>query len=540
MFRTIITICLAMMLAACSSGKRDQDAEKKGGDSAEVVVQDEVKPTHDLPPGEGAFVRNGNKFMPIESGERAFLLPTNAERGFGFGFPAGTVVPKNTREFTIQSSQMHPDMLQITRYQGVAAQTDSWLDDVSHANVAWLADEHVPARIEVLQRSSGTVDIHLEDDLEPGFYVIHDDMMMRGRRHEDVSVYYPFVVNNGKTDLWSHQAESCFKALLDEYGVLMPLSAPEDIKAVMRCAQIQRISWKAARDDEAKIRTSKLRLIWLSRLAFPDNPEIATMLRLQMSENGEDLAHDLWQIAQSDNLQMLNQLYNEALEKKPFTPFYLHQIVADNMGSSDVSSISALMWMVFSTAKAADNPQIQALFRKMVEDDDYQSDLIALIGGIYWRKMMDLASSQRGSSSFVQKLKTNVNERFVSFASSIQGNKTRDTVYLGPLIFEGVPDEEISAWKATLMDKKRDVEKCITSNSMQDSATLILTQPLNGSIIGSEKPGTLRDPIDSQRSRPVISAESVSCILKIFSALPFNPSLDDDQSIRMAITIVKN
>ena len=540
MFRVIITICLALILTGCSSGKQSQDAEKDVANKPEIVVSNEAKPTHDLPPGEGAFVRDGNKFMSIEAGERAFLLPTNADRGFGFGYPVGTVVQKNSREFTVQSSLIHPDMLQITKYQGVAAQTDSWLDEVSHANSAWLADAHVPAKIEVLQRSSGLVDIHLEEDLEPGFYVIHDDMMMRGRRHDDVSVYYPFVVNSGKTDIWSSQAEGCFKSLFDEYGTLLPLSAPDDIKAILRCAQLQRISWKAAQDDEVRIRISKLRLIWLSRLAFPDNPEITTMLRLQMSESGDDLAHDLWQIAQSDDLNMLNRLYSESIENKPLTQAYVQRILVDNMGTSDNVPISALMWMIFSTSKAADNAQIQSLFKKLVDGSDYQSDLIALIGGIYWRKMMDLASTQRSLSPFVQKLKTNVNEHFVSAASSLQVNKSRDTVYLGPFIFEGVPDEELSAWRATLMDKKRDIESCIKSNVIQDSATLILTQPLNGSIIGSEKPGTLRDPLDTLRSRPVISAETVSCILGAFSALPFNPTLDNDQSIRMAITIVKN
>ena len=89
------------------------------------------------------------------------------------------------------------------------------------------------------------------------------------------------------------------------------------------------------------------------------------------------------------------------------------------------------------------------------------------------------------------------------------------------------------------MDKKRDIESCLGQSNIRDNATLILEQPLNGSIIGSEKPGTLRDPIDKLRSLPVIPPETVNCILKAFGSLPFNPSLDNDQSVKMAITVLK-
>ena len=538
MFRYTILICIALLVTACSRGRSDPESSKDAGNAAETIVPAVAVPTHALPSDNGAFVRNGDDFRPIHAGEIAMLLPTNADRGFGFGYPAGSVISSKTREFTIQSPQMHPEMLQITRFRGVAAATEHWTDDVSHANVAWIAETHIPSGIDIIQRDSGTVDIHLTEDLEPGFYVIHDDTMMRGLRNEDVTAYYPFIVHKSGRDVWSLQAENCFSSLFDKYGALLPMDAPDDIKSIQACAQTVRIAWKAAVDDENAVNTDKLRLTWLSRLAFPGDPVTASAMRSQMSKDGDGLANVLWQTVQSDDLNMIGQLYQASKSGQPLNKDYVRQIVADNMPGSETTSVLALNWMVFATPKSSGNEQIRELFAKISAGDDYQTDLLALLGGIHWRRMMDLASAQRSLSPYVQKLKAGVDERFVSAAASLQLNKSRDTVFLGPFEFEGIPDEEISAWRATLMDKKHDIESCLGPHAARDHATLILEQPLNGSIIGSEKPGVLRDPIDNLRSLPVVSPETVNCILKAFGTLPFNPSLDNDQSVKMAITIL--
>ena len=539
LFRYTVIICILLLLTACSRGRTDSESSKDAQNAPETAAPEVVEPTHALPPGDGAFVRNGDVFKSINAGDNAWLLPTNADRGFGFGYPAGTVVSSKTREFTIQAPQIHPDMLQITRFSGVAASTEHWTDEVSNANVAWIAEAHIPTEVEIIQSDKGTTDIHLTEDLEPGFYVIHDDTMMRGRRNEDVTAYYPFIVHKGGSEIWTHKAEGCFKSQFEKYGALLPMTAPDDIKAIQTCAQTVRIALKAARDDEKSIQTNQLRLIWLSRLALPNDPVIASAMRLHMSKDSDGLAHDLWQTVQSDDLNMLSQLYAASKSKQPLDKDFVRQIVADNMPGSETTSVLALSWMVFVTPKASENEQIQDLFEKISSGEDYQTDLLAMIGGIHWRRMMDLASTQRSLSPYIQKLKANVDEHFVSAAASLQANKSRDKVFLGPFGFENIPDEEISAWRATLMDKKRDIESCLGQSNIRDNATLILEQPLNGSIIGSEKPGTLRDPIDKLRSLPVIPPETVNCILKAFGSLPFNPSLDNDQSVKMAITVLK-
>ena len=175
----------------------------------------------------------------------------------------------------------------------------------------------------------------------------------------------------------------------------------------------------------------------------------------------------------------------------------------------------------------------------MATGGDFQTDLIALLGGIHWRRLTTLAPRKTTVSSFVQKLKSAVHPQFVSIASSSSLNRSRDRVFLGPFRFENVPPEEISAWQATLMAKKKAVAACIEPNSMRDNATLILTQPLSISSFGREKTGTLRDPIDTQRPIPVIKPETVNCILKVFGQLPGRPTLDDEQSVQMGITILK-
>ena len=538
MIRSLSIILSAiLLLTACSSKNAKTDAAEKL-ESLAASVAETPKPAHAMPPQNGAFMRDGDTFRQIAAGDVKALMPTNADRGFGFSFPEGQYISSETREFTVQSAKLHPELVQITAFRGITANTPRWSDEVSDENVAWLAAAVVPAKTEVIQRQNGTVDIHLDAPLEPGFYVIHDDTLIRGRQTEDVTEFYPFVVMSGKHDVWAQAANTCIQALTDKYGTQLPLTPPDDalMRKLQKCAQNQRLAIKSVRDNEKRIQTFQRHLAWMERLAFPQSVEASADIRRLMDKDGSDFSNSLWQTVQSDDLAMLKAIYEASKNGETPDSAFVRQILADDMATHETFSISALSWLVFASI---DTQHAQPLFDLMAKGGDYQSDLIAWIGAIHWRRLTTLANRDKSVSAFVQKLKSSIHPQFVSLASSISLIDSKDKVKLGPFRFENVPNNEISAWQATLLAKKKAVESCIKPDSVRDNVTLILTQPLTSSGFGPQKSGTLRDPIDTLRSVPVIAPEAVSCILKQFSQLPANPSLDDDQSVQLAVTIVK-
>ena len=303
-------------VVACQQATREVPAQEDAG-TTQAVSSAEHKveaPVHEVPAGEGVFARSlaagkrgedrTQKFTAIKTGRKNLLLATNAERGFGFAFPTGTVIPGNVRDFTLKLDGVRPEFLQITQYRGVAAPTPHPLDPPDDTNTAWIPTRAIPIDV---QEYEDFIDIHLEAPLQPGFYVLHDDSLMRARHNEDVTFYHPFrVMASGSVSPWDVDSERCFADLVPRLSGGKALSR-EVRERLQACATAQRLSWKLHLDDRTD--HSAMRMLYLARFLAPDDAVVQRQLNAATTKPQNEIELEIYRVAQEDQIERLDAIY---------------------------------------------------------------------------------------------------------------------------------------------------------------------------------------------------------------------------------------
>lgn len=373
-------ICCSFIALGCSPS-----TDKQTSDTSAPAIQEETAPSSPYipPPQEGVFVKlesetHAPEFLALSEGHSDLLMPTNAERGFGFKVPVGTHLTSDNQKFAIRSGKLNLNMLQMTAFKGIAVPITPWSAAVSDENVAWLPTKVIPTNVKVITEEYGLAEITTEMPLPPGFYVIHDDSMIRAEQAENVSAFYPFVVTEKKDDInvWVTQADTCFAEIFGTFGIDICRNPPREYNKtqIMQCAMQQRIAFKsydmalterpqsraeilaaekaekeaakATKTKKGKKKSKKLpakplapiqlkpaeeylvRAAYLERLAYPDNLDNHQTILNMINNPKCQTANDLWIIEQHDHLLRLIKLY-EMESENDVIPQDLIQAILD-------------------------------------------------------------------------------------------------------------------------------------------------------------------------------------------------------------------
>ena len=532
----IFILCFAA-LSACNFKKSEESPAPQPAPAPAPKVAF-MEPAH---PG----VYYGDASIEIAAGQASELMPTNADRGFGFGRPAGTVLAPGEDQIAISLPGMETRQLQVTRYTGVAVNSVAWGSDVDDSNVAWLPNGAVPTRVRVDGTQTGVAVLEFSAPLEPGFYVLHDESMLRAGDRDDVTFFYPFAVSSidGKLP-WRDKADQCFRGYHAELGASLPMKTPKGIdrRDVADCALAQRIAWKAAKDDAKDAANLQLRTVYLARLFDADNLDTVALVNRHADANGAGLAEELWRIARFDRIRRLDRLYAQSTAGEALsadTVAALQASYRNGIESSDDprlrEPIGTLGWVPFAHLEM-DEPLLQQILADAVENRPWERSLIVALGAIEYRALIMLTRVNMEIAAWFKDVEAAAPAVFRDGARDLSFRNRPADVAFGPYRFAGVPSGEESAWKATLKTREGDAAKCFRGKH-GEGALLILEQPLTRTSLAVEPTGILRDPYDARRSRPSIDPADVSCVLHAYAKIPALLTLDTTQKAYIAIAV---
>ena len=526
------------MAAGCSG--KSPGAVSGYSPETEQTEENRVVVDHVLPVEYGAFVRHGNSFERIESGDPGLLMATNADRGFGFGLPTGTVLNGEVQDITLTGTPLKDTVLQITEFKGIASVVDRPTQEVDDSNIAWIPVARHPVEVQVIDKKSGIVDIHVKEPLKPGFYVLHDETMIRSRHAKDVTAYYPFVVldKSGKRP-WIKDAEECFKQHLETAGMVPSLDAPsETVKDYLeKCLTAQRIAWKT--EAAAATQTYQHRIMLLRRILYPGYADAQRDLKREMNPEASDLTLNFWEVTHSDHLQRLITLSKQAKAEEPLDVSMVEMVVQYYLDQRGIGQpLNALLWYPFSRIDS-ESEVLGKLFDSIISEQAVTAQLLSLLGAIEYRDIQQTVNQSHPLAVWFKSLSERVPAEWRKMASSLKLNDLRSSLFIGPFHFENIPESEWSSWRATVKSKQGRIEACLQEKSVLESAMMILDQPLHQTAPGLNAVGILKDPIGNLRSLPVMSPETVNCILKVLQTLPGEPALESDKRFQMGIVWIK-
>lgn len=524
--KRFLYLCLLCVLAAgCSPKTESSEPAHQADESASQNSAD-----HERPASRGVFVRNNEQFTEIKPGDIALLMPTNAKRGFGFGQPVGSVLNNDVQHLTILDKTLNASQLQITMFKGVAVNSDSWFAGVDDSNTAWLPSESVNTKVQIIQSKDGFAVIDIPNALPPGFYVLHDNSLMKAREAKDVSFYYPFIVKKSKkSDPWTDEADACFKDVLDKYRDHLGLleNDPHDLNDVKKCATKQRVAWKFQSDNGADY---KRRLIYLSRIIDPFSDEIHSAILDNMDENGTETAQLLWKIEQYDQLQRLNMIVQNKGNAS-----IVQAILRYYHNDTRETSIKTLHWIPFLWLEN-DDPELEAYFNDIRLDRNWEQSLVQILGAIQYKQLFSEAKKHKSLAPWFKQIDGDISKVFKDKSVSLAFRREKARTVIGPVALTGVPGADASTWRATLKTFEKDVRACVTTK-FNGSYTLILEQPLTGDIYGHASRGVILDPVASIRKGIVPPPKILDCILDVYTKLPASAAIDVNQKASIAISI---
>ena len=377
--------------------------------------------------------------------------------------------------------------------------------------------------------------------------------MYSARQTTEVSAYYPLIVSKDKQSPWISEADACFvpaQALVEKNALMEPL-ANADRASLSHCVQLQRLAFKAAdaADDETLAKQCLLRLIYLAALL--DGPSRETHLQIlqNRANSGSGMQAALFQLEEELNIARIITLFHQNGKLVPediqfvldhYRPVaQLKEAVSEyNYGAKAREPIGALQWMLLAYLEKADDPSVLETARDLILDGKiWESWLVERIGAIAYTAFQKRAQKDQTAAERLETLDRVIPQSFKILAEQMHLKPKPAPVTLGPYRFTGVPDEEISAWKATLEGKKTQIATCLTPRDTFENAFFIVKQPLNGTSFGRERMGTIIDPIQEFRMRQPLTPAEIQCILKVFAKLPSMPALDGTQSVEFGLTI---
>lgn len=527
-FKPFIPILCSMSLAFACSRTISDTSEQAQPAEAEAETETESS-VYGLPPAQDAYLCSNGEFIHIERGDAGLLMPTNAERGFGFAKPAGTKLPAGSTDFSVLSETLHAEQLQITQFRGIATATTEPYVRVDNANTAWLPGKSLAAKVRSLDPDTGFSEITLEAPLAPGFYVLHDETLFRAHVADEVTAFYPFIVTSDEKTEWQITAEACFGEIHKTYGDTpgSPLDAAKPSDFQKSCISDLRLLWKsgdAGRDIEKQ-------LVYLGRLSHPKSNDTHQKMLGLMDETQNDLSADLWKIEQADQMYRLANLYTTI---KPD----IQEAVLAHYGLPIKGALKNLTWLPFSAiAQPDDTNALADLFDKILSAEDYTKQLVRLLGAIHYDRVHRSALAHAPLGAWFRKFDSLTPAAFKTAAAELHTKSRMDELTIGPFRFQNVPEDAHSAWKAAVTAKLPDLRKCIAKGDAPHGALLLVSQPLNGTGFGREITGSMREIGNEDNKLSSLSQSATTCILKVFGSLPSEPALDQSQHLKVAITI---
>ncbi len=153
----------------------------------------------------------------IERGDPLDLHPTNADRGFGFVRPIGTVLDQAQPLLVLWTGTLNPATLRLTRFAPEAILPPRWWEKSREGFVGWLPASIAPIVSERLEDHPGMMRLQPAVPLTPGFYAIHDGGLIRGRQRADVQTFFPFRIARADDPpgdaAWYTQTNTCLQDL---------------------------------------------------------------------------------------------------------------------------------------------------------------------------------------------------------------------------------------------------------------------------------------------------------------------------------------
>ncbi len=544
--RIFFLFLLSLSILACSSS-HPGDIKKDDGDN----IDSASAKIHIMPENKGCFViQNNGTFTAITPGNSNILMPTNANRGFGFSKPDGSHITGDVHAFAIRTDELNLNELQITQIAGTSVSNIPPFEAVDDTNVAWLPASSIPNKLDIIQKENDFAELHLDKPLAPGFYIIHDDSMFRAGKAEDVNAFYPFIVSDSSQEnIWMTNAQTCFDDIFLQFSDIPSIALPEkqQIQNINECIKAQRLAWKTSLKDEENSRKNYLHILYLNRLANPNHRETQINILEAMNLNGQDLEVSLWKMAQHDHLLRLEMLEKQATLSKPLPEdvvqtvidFYqpapkrhaiLNTIHRETAPSSATPQIETLAWVPFIKLETNDS-ELGFLFDDMIAGTPWQSTLLTLLGAIQYKTILSYVQKGNLSASWVKSWDDDINTSMKNDTISLRSKETNFA--LGPFRYENVPEMERSPWSATFKNQANAAKACLKKAGTAGGFVYV-TQPLNGHVLGKSLPGTLKDPAEKNHHSSM-SPQAIQCVINVFAKLPTVPALEVDQNARFGI-----
>lgn len=482
----------------------------------------------------GLYALQDDALRGSERGKPQWLAATNADRGFGFGKPVGASFPDTVTAWYASDLPLRPHQIRMTRYRGVAAPAASAHADVDDANTAWIAEKNIPVAVNCRERRCR---IGVSRPLEPGFYVIHDDSLFRAARQDEVTAYYPFVIEKDGKNPWISQAESCFDAIYEKKEASLG-GGGDDANAagsgaLTACADALRLAWKIAPDKRGDY---VLKLLYLGSMMNPDDRAIRRELDARCNGKSQGLARDIWRRTQLDLIRAYAELSAKYHASEAVSPEAAKAIVgACDAEYADAAAIDMLLWRPFYALDARDE-RLAGLFDAVVRGEAWQTQLADLLGALAYRDVAERAKTDRALSAGLKRIQSQIPESFKVDATLMTLRAGVRGIAFGPIAFAGAPEDAQTIWRATLQGYFGAIASCAQTHDAPKKSMFIIEIPLNGSSMDAASHIVVRDPPAQLRQTPAISPSLVSCMVSALSGIAVEPALETTQRAYVAVT----
>lgn len=534
------------LFVGCSS---EQPAESSVApeqkETSESQNKEETQKPIVRPPNQGVyFVRElSGEHVRLDAGKTTDLQVTNADRGFGFTQPVGTVISDEANLWTIWSRTLNLRNIQITRYDGTVILPENWIDEPSNVNIAWLPSLTLPSIKNNRELEDSIMQLQLEKSLRPGFYILHDDSFLRARLKDEVTAYYPFIIANdgNKEHVWQNAADACFKRIFTQYeNAYQQSGVQSNYKVLRNCAERQHLAIKLTKQNDVKQRLKK-QLLFLSSLANPSMTEVKNMLYEQMAPKGDNLTVWFWKKSHAEALERLSKVVS-CLRRGVAYEDLLPGLYSYYLGTlmPPVLDLEAFVWIPF-TYLDPKSDLVKRLFNLIMEDnDDWKLLLVQLLGAI---ELDRLSKSSRAESSLKAWVDAMIqeNERYFSdLGEEIKVLDKPQTIAIGPFAFQNLDDEEQETVERKARSHESQLNSCYRNYERRvgkRATSFVLEVPLDNQLMGRPLLVVMKDPFEEHRRLPAVDSEFIQCVRHVYSDLALSPTLNPEKSVRFMISM---
>ena len=533
----LASLCCAGLLTACNSNQAVSGPEPEAS-AVQVQKTDASVPHPDYP---GVFIMHNDMFVEIARGSADELKTTNAERGFGFLQPLGEHYSVPITSWTILSKRLNLTTLQISRLEGFVIMPNLWFEAVSHENAAWLPKFTVPTSIKIPNPNEPLAQMTINEPLEPGFYVLHDDSFVRSRKTGEVSAYYPFVVVDSESGLrpWEEEAQRCFELFFSQYENAQFGQTAKDMKALRHCAELQQLIMKmrGAERDEQKITD---RLLFLSSIARDTSSDVRAELYKRMDASGSELSTWLWERAHAEIIHRLTEVSRRLKENVPYEE-QLRPLYEYYLGTStpNIRGLRSLLWLPFVALDSSD-PQLELLFSSIGDEGVWQPLLVQILGALEVERIQKMAHDHSTISKWLGRVQHDIDASFSEMHRKIKPRSSMATASIGPFTFNNVSAEDANALRQKALSRSKEFTSCYNALERRRGRRdtfLVMEIPLDDHIVGREVHSVLKDPFDVERRLPVVDAEFIHCTRKVFHDLSLPSVFEPSKTMSFVVSV---